>query len=96
MWLAVDADGHLIKMPAPVRPVAQVDPPPLDLPPNSGPMRFHQVPYRLVADVDTALEQQILDLSQRQRVAELHHHREWEYLERTVEIAEGISHLAML
>ena len=48
------------------------------------------------ADVDTALEHKIFDLSQRQRVADIHHHREADDLWRTVEIAEGISHLAKL
>ena len=52
--------------------------------------------YRLMADVDTALEQQILDLSQRQWVADIHHHREADDFGRTVEVAEGISHLAKL
>ena len=33
-------------------------------------------PYRLMADIDTALEQQVLDLAQRQRVPDIHHHRE--------------------
>ena len=65
-------------------------------PANSGPKRFHQYPYRLMADVDTALEQQILDLSQRQWVADIHHHREADDFGRTVEVAEGISHLAKL
>ena len=49
-----------------------------------------------MADVDTALEQQILDLSQRQWVADIHHHREADDFGRTVEVAEGISHLAKL
>ena len=52
--------------------------------------------YRPMADVDAALDQQIFDLSQRQRVANIHHHREADDLWRTVEIAEGISHLAKL
>ena len=37
-------------------------------------------PHRLVTDVDAALEQQILDLPQRQRIADVHHHREADYL----------------
>jgi hypothetical protein len=49
-------------------------------------------PYRLVADVDAALEQNILDLSQRQRIADVHHHHEADYLGRTVETTEGIAH----
>ena len=49
-------------------------------------------PYRLVADIDTALEQQVLDLAQRQRVPDIHHHRQADDLGRTIEIAEWISH----
>ena len=54
------------------------------------------VHIRLVADIDTALGQQIFNLSQRQRVADIHHHRDADDLGRTVEIAEGISHPAKL
>jgi hypothetical protein len=49
-------------------------------------------PHRLVADLDAALEQQVLDLAKRQRVPNLHHHRQADHLRRTVEIAEGIVH----
>ena len=48
--------------------------------------------YRLVADVDVPLEQNILDLSQRQWIADVHHHREANHLRRAVEITEGIAH----
>ena len=51
---------------------------------------------RLVANVDTALEQQIFDMSQRQRVADIIHHREADDLRRAAEIAERIPHLAKL
>jgi hypothetical protein len=33
-------------------------------------------PHRLMADVDAAFEQQILDLAQRKRIADLQHHRQ--------------------
>ena len=46
----------------------------------------------LMADVDTALEQQIFDLSHRQRVADIYHHREADDLGRTVDVAERIVH----
>ena len=49
-----------------------------------------------MADIDAALDQQIFDLSQRQRVADIHHHREPDDLWRTVEIAEGVLHLVKL
>ena len=49
-------------------------------------------PHRLVADVDATFEQQVLDLAQRQRITDVHHHREADDLGRAVEITEGIVH----
>jgi len=49
-------------------------------------------PNRLVTDIDAPLEQQIFYLPQGQRVTDIHHHREADYLRRTVEITEGILH----
>jgi hypothetical protein len=40
--------------------------------------------------IDTALEQRIFNLTERQRIADVHHHRQADDLGRTVEIAEGI------
>jgi len=37
-------------------------------------------PYRLVANVYAALEQQVFDLAERQWIAHVHHHREADYL----------------
>jgi hypothetical protein len=45
-----------------------------------------------VADVDPALEEQILDLPQRERIADVHHHREADDRRRAVEAAKGIAH----
>ena len=45
-----------------------------------------------MANIDAAFEQQILDLAERQRVPDIHHHRQTDYLGRTVKVAEGISH----
>ena len=49
-------------------------------------------PYRLVADVDPALGQQILDVAQRQRVSHVHHHDQADDLRRAIEIAEWVAH----
>jgi len=49
-------------------------------------------PYCLVANIDAPLEQNILDLSPRQRIADIHHHHEADYLGRAVDITEGIAH----
>lgn len=53
-------------------------------------------PHCLMAGVDAALEQKVLDLTQRQQIMDVHHHRKPEHLRRTVEIAEGISHPSTL
>ncbi len=50
------------------------------------------VPHGLMADVDSALEQKIFDLSQRQRVADIQHHSAADDLRRAIEITEGIVH----
>ncbi len=52
--------------------------------------------YCLVAYIDATLKQQILDLSQRNRIPDVHHYREANYLRRTVEITEGILHRCKL
>ena len=46
-------------------------------------------PYALMADVDPALVKKILDVSKRQRKADVHHNRELDNLRRRFEVAEG-------
>jgi hypothetical protein len=46
----------------------------------------------LVADDDAAFDQQILYLTQRQWIPDIHHHRQLGDLGRAVQISEGISH----
>jgi hypothetical protein len=41
-----------------------------------------------MADVDSAIEQQILDVAQRQRVANVHHNHQADHLGRRVKPAE--------
>ena len=48
--------------------------------------------HRLVADVDATFEQNVFNLAQRKRIADVQHHREANDLGRTVEISAGISH----
>lgn len=50
-------------------------------------------PYRLVANVDAPLEQQVLHVQQRQRVLDVQHHHEPDHLGRDVEIAKRIGAL---
>ena len=49
-----------------------------------------------MADINTTLKQKILDLPQRERIADVHHHCEANNLGRKVEISEGIAHHRML
>jgi hypothetical protein len=47
--------------------------------------------YRLVA-IDASFKQKILDLAQRKRIPDIHHHRQADNLGRRVEITERIFH----
>src|SRR5665648_8440 len=92
MHLSIDPDEHLVQVPAPwrKRPMMKAS--------FSDRGRKHRTepvppgPNRLVADVDAPLEQNILNLPQRQRIADIHHHHEADHLGRAVEITEGIAH----
>ena len=50
------------------------------------------IPYGLMANVDAPFEQNVFDLTQRQRIAEIRHHHEADYLRRAIEITEGFVH----
>src|SRR6202034_550859 len=91
--LAVDLHEDLIQMPAPLRIAAHVCDASLT---NLG--REHRAkpvppePDGLVADVDPALGQEILDVAQRQRVSHVHHDDQTDDLRRAIEIAEWVAH----
>src|SRR5271157_2174692 len=82
--LAVDLHEGLIQMPPPLRIATHVRHPLLsDL---GGEHRAKPVPPKpdgLVADVDPALGQQILDVAQRQRISHVHHHDQTDDLRRS-------------
>ena len=83
--------GTLVE-PAPVRIRMVLYPPPPDL---RSKHRNKPVPPEtdcFVADINATFEQQVFDLAQRQRIADIHHHREADHLRRTVETAEEILH----
>lgn len=50
----------------------------------------------LMADINAPFEQDVFNSAKRQRIASVHHDRETDYLGRTVEAAERISHLRTL
>ena len=86
--LPVDPHEHLIKAPAPVRIPMTLNPALADLGCKQRTEAVPPVPHGIVADVDATLGQQVFDLSQRQRVADIQHHRAADYLRRTVEITK--------
>ena len=75
MAFAVDLHEHLVKMPAPLAGTHAGDPTFSDL---TGTHRSEPVPpepHRLVADVDPAFMQRILDAAQRERETDIQLHR---------------------
>src|SRR5271170_5699881 len=95
--LAVDLHEHLIQMPAPLRIAAHVRD--ASLTNLGGEHRAKPAPPEpngLVADVDPALGQQILDVAKRKRVSHVHHHDQTYDLWRAVEISERIAHAPRL
>ena len=48
-----------------------------------------QEPNSILADINATLKQQIFDLSKRERITDVHHHREADHLGRAIEITKG-------
>jgi len=91
--LPIDPHEHFIQMPSPLRMTSMLLNTPLpDLCGEHWTKPVPPVPYRLVADIDTPLKQEIFDLPQRQRIANVHHHGKADNLGRSLEITEWISH----
>ena len=92
MLLAVDLYEDLVEVPAPLGVCPHViDPLPSDPGGEHGPEAVPPEPHRLVADIDPAVGQHILDVSERERVFDVHYHNEPDHFRRTVGIAEGAS-----
>ena len=91
MALAVDLDEHFIKVPAPLtkstHPADTLAP---DLCREHRSEPVPPQPHRLVADVDAALGEQVLDVAQGQRKTDIHQHRQPNDLRRGVEIPERV------
>jgi hypothetical protein len=91
--LAVDLHKDLIQMPTPLSKASHVRDPPL--PDLGSEHRAKPVPPKsdsLVADVDPALGQQILDVAQRQRVPSVHHDDQTDHFRRAIEISKRVAH----
>jgi len=82
--LAIDPDEHLVEVPAPSRIRSMMNASLPDLRGKHWTEPISPVPDRLVADVTTTFEKQIFDLPQRQRIADIHHHREADHLGRAI------------
>src|SRR5271165_4244360 len=91
--LAVDLHERLIQMPPPLRIPAHVRYPPFsDLSAKHRAESVPPKPDRLIADLDPALGQEILDVAQRQRVLHVRHYDQTDHFWRAVEIPERVSH----
>jgi hypothetical protein len=74
--LAVDLHEHLIEMPAPLVAIPhRLHPPATNFSRENRAKSVPPKPHRLTADVDATLVQQILNVAQRQREPDVHHHR---------------------
>jgi hypothetical protein len=95
--LAIDLHNDLVQMPAQLRIGSHLHDLPLsDLGGEYRPKPVPPKPDGLVADVDPTLGQKILDVAQRQRVSDVHHHHQTDDLWRAVEISEPVAHVLKL
>src|SRR5690606_28835863 len=79
---------NLVEMPAPSARAHALDAPLADLAGEHRPEPMPPEPHGLVADVDAAFVQQVFDTPQRERKADVHHHRQADDLGRRLEVAE--------
>jgi len=92
---AVDFHKHLVEVPAPMGIGPHViHPLPTDLGREHRSKAVPPETHRLMANVDPALGQQILDVPQRQRLFDVHHHDEADHRRRAVELAERARRLS--
>src|SRR5580700_11402905 len=95
--LATDLHNDLVQMPAQLRIGSHLHDLPLsDLGGEYRPKPVPPKPDGLVADVDPTPGQKILDVAQRQRVSDVHHHDQTDDLWRAVEISERVAHVLKL
>jgi len=90
MRLAVDLHEDLVEMPAVLHSGAQaLDPFASDLGGEHRPEAVPPVAHRFVADLDAAFVEEILHIPERQRVADVEHHRQADDLGARFEVAKG-------
>ncbi len=91
----VDLHEHLVEVPASMPETPhRLDAAAPDLRGKDGAETVPPEPNRLMCDIDAPLVQQILDVPQRERIPDIHHHREADDLGRGLEVAEdaGVAH----
>ena len=90
MHLAIDLYVHLIEMPLPVSEAPHPgDTLAADVRSKKRTEAVPPQPHRLMAEVNAALKQQVLNVAQAQREPDIHHDDKPDYLRRGVEIAKG-------
>ncbi len=67
----------------------RLDPVAPDLRRENRPEAVSPEPHRLMRDVNAALVQQVLDVQERERIADNHHHRQADDLGAGLEVAEN-------
>jgi len=84
-------DEDLIQMPLPLWASSHRFRAPFpDLMSEIRPEPVHPKPNTFMADVDTALVQEVFDIAQRQRESDIHHHAKLDDLRRGFEVAERV------
>ena len=96
MKLSVYLYENLIQMPRPVRIVRALHAPFSDLLREEWTEAVPPKPHCFMRGVDTALVKQILHVPQREREADIHHHRKANDLGRCFEIFERVTHTRRL
>ena len=91
--LTIDLHEDLVEMPTPATRFHTPDPAFPDLGGKHRSEAMPPVPDGFVADVDAALMQQILDVSQRERETHVQHHRQADHLFARIEVFERITFL---
>lgn len=90
MHLTVDLNEHLVEMPPPAARAHALDAALSDLDRKNRPKSMPPEPDSLVAYVDSALVQQVFDISQRQGEPNVQHHGQADDLGARLEIANGV------
>lgn len=89
MGLSVDLHENLVQVPTPAARPHPLDAALSDLGGKKRPEPVPPKPHGLVADIDAAFVQQVLDIAKRERKPDIHHHRETDDLRRRLEVAKG-------